>query len=162
MSSLLAAAALTAGYALSGRWLWAVVFALLGFLWLAGQRRDWEATTSIMLFLFVVGCVNGINQGVATPWLLVGLVTALSAWDLDHFTRKLRKAEQIDEVRVLEQRHLRRLLIVDGLSLLLAALALTIRVEIPFGLALILGLLAVLGISQAVGFLRQARRSSEE
>ena len=161
-SSLLAAGSLAAGYALAGQWPWAVVFTLLGLLGIVGQRRKWEMTSSILLFLFVVGDVNALSQGVAVPWLLISLVAALSAWDLDHFTRRLRKAEQIDKARVLERRHLRRLLIVDGLSLLVAAIALVLQVEISFGVALILGALAVMGISQVVAFLRQSRRAVEE
>ena len=52
--------------------------------------------------------------------------------------------------RDLEQRHLQRLLTVDGLGLLLGAVALGIRIEVGFGTAFLLGLLAILGLSRAI------------
>jgi hypothetical protein len=85
----------------------------------------------------------------------VGLIAALSAWDLDHLTQRVKNASQVGERHDLEQRHLWRLLIVDGLGLLLAEAALHIRVRLDFGLALLLGLLSIVGLSQALRFLRR-------
>jgi len=72
-------------------------------------------------------------------WALGGMVVALSAWDLDHFAQRLRFAGQVEDVGRLERQHFWRLLIVDGLGLLFAAIALGIRVEFGFSLALVLG-----------------------
>jgi hypothetical protein len=87
--------------------------------------------------------------------MLAGVVGALSAWDLNHFAQKMRKSGQVKGARALERRHLQRLLIVDGASLLLGAVALGARVEFSFGIALLLGVLATLGLTRAIGFLRR-------
>jgi hypothetical protein len=81
-------------------------------------------------------------------------VVALSAWDLEHFVQGMVDAGYVENVQDLERGHLRRLLIVDGLAVLLGELALRIRVEIGFGTVFVLALLAVFGLSRAIRFLR--------
>jgi hypothetical protein len=56
--------------------------------------------------------------------------------------------------RALEWSHIQRLLLVAGLSLALAAVALTVEIRLTFMLALLLGLLAAWSLGRLVGFLR--------
>ena len=86
--------------------------------------------------------------------MLFGMSAALAAWDLDYFAQRLRSVEYTTRAHDLERRHLRRLLVVEGLGLLLGAVALGVKVRFSFATACLLGLVAVLGLSQAVGFLR--------
>ena len=60
-----------------------------------------------------------------------------------------------DKARELETRHLQRLSIVSGLGLLLAAAPLLVTVRLGFGVALLLGALAVLGLGLPIGFLKR-------
>jgi len=87
--------------------------------------------------------------------MLVGVVAALSAWDLDHFARRLRGVERVEMRLALEWHHLRRLISVDGLGLLLAGVALAVQYKFSFDAALVLGLVAVLGLSQMISYLRR-------
>jgi hypothetical protein len=151
--------ALALGYARSGLWAWTSLIVALGGLWLLGQWRGWGWMASVGLVFFVVAAAAGLWLNLATGWMLLGVVAALATWDLDHFVQRLRSVggdeTPAEQWRELEQRHLRRLLIVDGLGLLLALVALEIKVKLSFGIAFSLGLLAVLGLSRVIGFLRR-------
>ena len=155
ISTILAASTLGLGYALNGLWGGALLALAVGILWLIGQRYGGGWVAFMSLALFVGMAAAGLELRWGAGWTLLGIVAALSAWDLDHLAQRLRHAEQVREERRLERQHLWRLLSVDGLGLLFAAIALGIRIELGFGLALILGLLAVVGLSQALRFLRR-------
>jgi len=86
-------------------------------------------------------------------YLVISLIAALSAWDLDHFWRELRHSDHTERKRALTWRHLRRLWIVDGIGLLCSAVALQVRIELSFGVAIVLGLLALVGLSRTIGLL---------
>jgi hypothetical protein len=90
--------------------------------------------------------------------MLSGVVAALAAWDLNPFVQRLRSVDgvgaQAERRQGLERSHLRRLLLVCSLGSALAVVALGSRVKLGFGAAFWLGLLAVLGLSRAIGFLR--------
>ena len=154
-STALAAAALALGYGLGGTWIGTGLILLVGLLWLAGQWRRWGWVASPALVLFVGTAAFGLWLGLGAGWMLAGVVAALSAWDLDHFAQRLKRAGRVEGARALERGHLGRLLAVDGLGLALGALALGLRIQFGFGAALVLGLLAVWGLSRVVGFLRR-------
>jgi hypothetical protein len=153
-SIFLAVFALALGYGLAGLWGGALSVTASGLLWLLGRRRDWDWMASVVLIFLVGAAAGGLWLDLGAGWMLIGVVAALSAWDLDHFARRLRAVGRVEGARDLERRHLLRLLIVDGLGLLLAAVALKIKVGLSFGAAFLLGLLAVVGLSRAVLFLR--------
>ena len=154
-SIILSASALALGCGMSGLWTWAVLAAAVGFLWLLGLWRDWGWMASVGLACFVGAAAVALWLGVGAGWALLCVAAALSAWDMDHFAQRLGRVGRGDGALDLERRHLERLLIVNGLGLLLGAVALRIKIEFGFGVALLLGLLAVLGLSQAIGFLRR-------
>jgi hypothetical protein len=87
--------------------------------------------------------------------MLVGVVVALVAWDLDRFTWRMRAAGRVEGVDALERRHLWRLLIVAGSGLFLGAAALSVKIRLGFVVAFLLAFLAVLGLSRVVGFLQR-------
>jgi hypothetical protein len=143
------------GYGLGGQWVWTAVIGLVGVLWLAGTWRGWEWVASVGLIGFVGIAAVGLWLGLGAGWMVFGLVAALCAWDLGRFVLYLKRVERVEAERELEQRHLQRLLAVAGLGLLVAAVALSVEIRFTFMMALLLGLLAVWGLSQAVGFLRR-------
>ena len=155
VSTALAASALALGYAQAHLWAGVVLIAGLGAFWLFGQRRGWRWVPSLVLVLFVSAAVFGLGLAAEPIWMLLGVVVGLAAWDLDHFAQRMRKASHVEGVQNLERRHLLRLLLVSGLGFLLSAAALEVRVELPMGTALLLGLLAIMGLSRAIRFLRR-------
>jgi hypothetical protein len=154
VSVCLSVGAFALGSALGGLWFVALPILVLGVAWLAGQTRGWPWIASLGLVLSTVAAAAGLLVGLGAGWMLAGLVAALAAWDLHHFSHTLESVPRVEGARSLERRHLQRLLIAVGLGVLLAVVALGIRVTLGFGLVLLLGLVAVLGLSQAVAFLR--------
>ena len=149
----LAAGALTLGYALRESWPGAALIVALGFAWIAARRRqDWAP--SLGLLVFTAMAAFGAWRGAPTAWMLAGIVSALAAWDLDHFARRLRDAP-VDGEAALARAHLRRLLLVSSAGLLAGWFALGVRVELGFAAALALGLLVLVALSRAISLLRR-------
>ncbi len=153
-STILAASTLAVGYATSRLWNGALLILACGGVWLLAQRRRWRAD-SVMLVVFLVTAALGLLIGVGSGWMLLGVTAALGAWDLDRFSRRLEFAQQGAGDGELERRHLLRLLMVSSIGLLLGAVALALSLRIGFGMILLLGLLAIMGLGQLVGFLRR-------
>lgn len=146
--SFLAALALAAGVpglgaALQGMWPVTLLLIGAGVLWLGAQQRRWLAGWS--WGLVIVGLVIATWSGAGMGWMLVGMAGALASWDLDAFMARLAQYSAIDNERRLIRIHLRRLVLVSGIGLLLGAAGLFLRVELGFGLALIMAALAVVG-----------------
>jgi hypothetical protein len=140
-----------AGFALfSGAWPLALPCVALGALWLIGFARRWEALGSLMLFAFIIAAGVGVSLSPSVIWAPPTVVLALAAWDLERFGARLRLADASSETRELERRHLWRLLAVSGLSLALAWAALGFRLKLGMAVALALGFLAILGLSQVI------------
>jgi hypothetical protein len=150
ISIVLAALLPAAGYASGGHWIGAVACLALGGLWLAGQRRGWDGSEALGLAGFAGIAAVGVWLELPTAIVLVGVVAALVAWDLDRFTQRLRNAGQIDQERTLVRAHLQRLLVVAGLGLLLGLAAGIIPAPSSFGWALGLGALAIVGLSRVI------------
>lgn len=106
-----------------------------------------------MVVLVSGAAATGAWLGLDPYLLLLGLIAALSAWDLDAFSRQVQDTDAVKPA--LEGRHLRRLLVVDGIGLVSAGLALTVQVRLSFGLAMAVAIAALVGLSRAIGFLRR-------
>lgn len=151
----LASGSLAAGYGLGGRWAWLLAIGGLGVLWLGGYWRGWPWVAVLGLVGFAGVAAAGIMEELGAGWMVAGLVAALCAWDLHYLVHSLRGLEPAEAHGVLERKHIQRLLAVAGLSMVLAAAALTIQIKLTFLLALLLGLLAAWSLGRVVGFLRR-------
>jgi len=147
---ILAALIPAAGLALTGAWLLALPCVALGALWLVGYTRQLEGLGSFMLVAFIAVAGIGVNLNQSAIWAPPTVVLALAAWDLERFGSRLRLADASQGTRELERRHLWRLLAVSGLSLVLAWVALGSRLKLDMAVALGLGFLAILGLSQVI------------
>ena len=154
----LACLALAAGYALGGLWTWGLAALLPLLLWLIGLGRPWSLPAAAGLVAFATLAAAGLLAGLAPAWMLLALVAALCAWDLDHLARRLAATDLVPHRRDLEKHHLLRLLAVAGLGLLLALVALEVELQLTFFPALLLGLLALWGLSRLVRHLRRENR----
>jgi hypothetical protein len=147
----LAGLALALGYALHPVWAGAALALAIGLLWLEGQRRGWDWTAELGLAGYIGLAAFGIWQKLPGGWMLVGVVAALAGWDLDHFTRQLRRAGRVVAEEQLTWSHLRLLLAVAGIGLLLGGLAIGFRIELGFGWALAAFALAILSLKALIG-----------
>jgi hypothetical protein len=152
----LATLLLALDYALGGHWIGVVASVALGCLWLAGLWRGWNETDSLGIVGFTSLAAVGVWLALAIPVLLASLVAALAAWDLDRFAQRLQRAGHASPTAALARAHLRRLLAVAGIGLLLSAVSFGIQLPIGFGWALLLGALAILGVSRTIRWLSQA------
>jgi hypothetical protein len=150
----LSVGAFALGCVLGGLWFAVLPVLVVGGTWMAGMGRGWSWISSLGLVFSAIAAAAGLLVGLGAGWMLAGLVAALAAWDLHHFSHTLEEIPRVEGMRSLERRHLQRLLIAVGLGVLLTVAALEIDVTFSFGLVLLLGLVAILGLSQAVAFLR--------
>jgi heme/copper-type cytochrome/quinol oxidase subunit 4 len=153
----LAAACLAVAHAWAGAWPWAALSLGLGALWLVGEARGWSPSAPLgfgaSVALAVLSLWTSREAGVSSLALLA-VVAALCAWDLDGMAQRLACFGYLGDPSRLERQHLGRLLAVAALGLLLGGSALAVQIEITFLPALLLSLLAVLGLSWAVSLLR--------
>jgi hypothetical protein len=152
-----AALTLAGGYATSAWWPLAPAIVLLGGLWVLQQLRGSRGASSAGLALALLAAAAGHWLGMGLAWAFVGVVAALSAWDLDAFEQHLRQAGQVQGRPEMERRHLLRLALADTVSLLLGAVTLLWQVRFSFLVALFLGALVALGTGELIVYLRQGR-----
>ena len=87
--------------------------------------------------------------------MFAGAIGGLLAWDLTYFRYRQRFVASDDERQAIEGRHLVRLSVVALLGFLLASLAMAFKLEFNFEWALLLALVATLGITQLVRWFRK-------
>jgi hypothetical protein len=154
----LAAAALALGLAMGGLWASVVAAVIVAGLWLAGLWQRWTWTSEAGFAVYIVAAAVGLLAGAEAGWVLPGLGMALAAWDLDGFSRRMDSADRIVNRADLERRHLVRLLAIELAGMVLAATALVARIQPGFGLLLLLGVLAAVGLSQVIAMLSREGR----
>lgn len=147
--------ALAVGYALADLNNMALGLLLAGLFWLLAQwkRAYWYASPALLAF--VAAAAYGLWIGLPASLMAVGAVGGLLGWDLADFTRRLRMASPRDDTTGMERRHMLRVSIVSALGLIIAAVTAFVRVKIPFELALLLVLLAAVGLTRLVAWLQR-------
>lgn len=151
----LASIMLAIGYIQGGLVLGAFFAVALGGLWYIGHALKWRYLASFELTVFFGLAAVGTFFDINFIWLLVGMGSALAAWDLDQFSQRMERFPIEESFLKLEQNHFRRLLVILIPGTILAAVVPTIQIELTFTWALILGLIAIYGLSQTVKYLRR-------
>lgn len=149
----LAALSLAAGYLLDGLPIVLLPLLALAASWLVGRQLGWRWVDDAGLVACAAAAAVGMWLGLAAGWMVAGLVAALSAWDLAAFARWLEGVQPADKIPALIRRHLGRLLVVDAVGVLLAVVALGVRLRLGLAVMLLLGLAVILGVSRAVRLL---------
>ncbi len=129
---------------------------LIGAVWVAAEIRGWRWIGSISLFLLITGSAVGIIVEVDPIWAIMGTVLALAAWELSYFRGFLKQAPWVRNEDQLVRRHHTRVIVVAVVGGATAWLTTQIEVDIGFGVALLLAIISLLGLSRAVIFLRRA------
>jgi hypothetical protein len=147
---------LAAGYWLGGYVQISLALAILPIIGLITLWRGWGWVLSILLAIFSGLAAAGFYLDVEPAWLVLGIVAALVAWDQEHLSSRIKSAGRIDSQAMLIRKHWVRLVWVCLAGLLLVGLTYLIQVEFTFGLAVVLAILAVIGLSQGIAFLRRS------
>lgn len=150
-----AALALAAGYGLVGAF-WAVAAALLvAASWVIGRQRNKRWVTSGSFTLLVLLSALSPLFGAAPGWPIAAVVFSLIGWNQGHFARLVASVERVDGKELIEQRYRRRLMATAALGAMLAGLTPLIQLNFGFGIALFLGVIAILGFGRAIAYLRR-------
>jgi hypothetical protein len=153
---ILAAAGLLAGaYWLADYQSVALITLGLVFLSLLFLQKGWVWLASLLLSLYIAGAAVGFYLELQPAWLVGATLSALAAWDLEYFSRRLYKAGLVINQAGLIKAHLLRLAWVGLLGLALFGITNLIQFQFTFGLAVVLALLAVFGLSQGIAYLRR-------
>ncbi len=127
-----------------------------GALWLLAvwQRWRWFATIGL-IFNFLVAALGLWLLNFPPGWMFAGAIGALLAWDLTFFRYRQRFVSSDEERRAMEGRHLVRLTVLALLGFGLASLAMAVKLQFNFQWALLLALVAILGMMQLVSWFRK-------
>jgi len=149
------AAALAVGFVESGAAILVLPVGILAALGLVGEGRG-SAWTPTLWFLTQTGLCALIRP--SPVWALSSIAGALAYWDLSAFDRRLAKVGRLEMPGLLLRRHL--LFLAAGLALGagLGFAALLVRIDSSFAGALLLGLVALAGLSQ---LLRRAQADAD-
>jgi len=143
------------GFLLTGSHGLAVVAFSIGCLWTISHWKEWSwgdlAGFAIYSFLLAVGGW----QGVAIPWLVVGIASLIITWDIARLSAQMKRVERIVDEDGLIRRHLLRLGSLLVIGLCLSILALNLRLMLSFDLGLILSLVMIITLSRVITFLRE-------
>lgn len=128
---------------------------LAGLLWLVAEIRHirWAASLGLPICVAVAGL--GLWMDLSLGWMLAGALGALFAWDLADFTRRIEVASPEDDIPALTRRHLLRLTIVTAAGLILSLIGMIVHLEFSFEWTAFLALLAALGVTQLVAWMRR-------
>lgn len=141
-------------YAINQFWIASLLITILGILWMVGYLKGWKWQASVMFTLFIGASAIGLWLNLSQWLILLSMVGAISAWDLDHFTQRMKYAGLVVERTNLEKYHIKRLFFVNFFGLFLSVIALNVEVKLGFGTILLLGMIAVLGLNQVIIFLK--------
>ncbi len=145
---------LAVGHFLAGHPVWVFVAIFLGIFWAFAHLRDWAWANSLSFLLFCITIVMGTFFDVAIIWLIMGVVSALVAWDISYWTTRKNRVGRIDREDIMVKQHLRRLGGVLVIGLGFSLLALNLHLTLTFGWILILGFVMILALSRVVSYLR--------
>ncbi len=146
---------LAVSFVVNGRPGGLIVIVLLAVFWLAGEGRGWRWASSLSLLFYALTAMGAIWLGTLPVLAILGLVTAVMAWDMSSFNRLLDGMNRVYKEDLIIQQYRRRLVSVAALGVVIAVLATTIQISFNFVTALVLGLVAIVGFSVAVSFLRR-------
>ncbi len=146
---------LTVGFVVNGRAEGLIVVIPLAAFWLASEWRGWRWASSLNLFFYALAAIGAVWLGARPILAILGLVTAVMAWDISNFNHLLDGMSRIYKEELIVQQYRRRLISVAAAGVALAALSTTIQIRFSFFMALVLGLAAIAGFSVAISFLRR-------
>jgi hypothetical protein len=155
ISIILSVLSLAIGCTLAGFWPGAIFTTFAGLLWLIALWRGWRPMMGLSVTMLAGIAGLGAWLSVSAGWLLFSIVATLIGWDLGDFDHRFGQIGQAQGYKALQRIHLRRLAVVAGLGLLLGGVALSFEFKLNVWWGIFLGVLVIVGLSQAIGRLRR-------
>lgn len=161
ISNFLIAALITSfAFLEKGLWVGIVITLIWLILWWISQSSASNFMPSIFFVGFILICLAGSFWGLRPSLPFLGVIAALNAWDSDRFYRRWKDVEDNQSMRNIERNHLVRILAVDGMAIILAAIGLSLKAQLNFGIILLCGFLAVISLSRLISLLRNHSQRS--
>jgi hypothetical protein len=124
-----------------------------GIVWILSVWRQLAWLDSLMLVLYTLVVVYGIfmERPILTGFVVI--VFALAAWSISYLNRRLELTSNPGIRQQFISNHLRRSGALVAVAITLAAASLFIKLELHLGIAILVGALAIIGLSQLISFL---------
>ena len=153
-------ACLTQAYMAVGYW-WIVLAipAMLVF-WIATNKRSASRAGWALLAVYLILAMIGVLLKAQVPILLIGTIGALVAWDLSDLREDTAGQARIEAVVALETRRLQVLGVTAAISLVLTLVVPSIRLQVPFGIIVLLVLMVAACLRYAVQRLANSDRTT--
>jgi hypothetical protein len=145
---------LAAGWLAAGDWLVGLGQLLavlpLGLL----LRRNFRASGGLALGFFLMAAAAGLWRGMPLALALAGVMSALAAWDLEAFSRRLALASGEDDAPRIERSHLARLALILALGAGFSLATQVVDLKFSFEWAAVLVMITFAGIGALIRWLR--------
>ena len=145
---------LALGYTLAGYWPILFAIAAMLLLWSARKKEATFWAASSLLAVYVLLAMMGVLLKAQLPVMVMGCVSALAWWDLSDFSQSLDGEALPGTTGTLEKRRLQLLALSSAISLGLATIGIWFRMRLPFGVIVLLVMLAAGCILYSVHRLR--------
>jgi hypothetical protein len=152
---MICSASLAWGFAQRGFTSFSTWIIILGAGWLLATWQEWRWYSSVALILSTIAAAFGLWFGFIPGWMFAGGIFALIAWDMTDFRQRLRGMANDAETRGLERRHLARISLLAFIGMVLASIAMLVRVQFTFEWRVLLVIVSLLGLGQLVGWFRR-------
>ncbi len=134
----------------------AALVLLVGTYWYSSAvQGKYGLETTFLMATLLADCAGFYFYAMPPLAALLIAVTALGAWDLTYFLRRLKAAGKLDYENQLGRNHLRRLILAEALGMTAGMMAATIHISLPFWLLLLFIMLAVVGVSRLIIYVRK-------
>jgi len=125
---------------------------IIGILWLYGLKRNLNLIASLWMILLIIIASSCIVSEISVAWMLLTVIAAIYAWDLDWFVRRINNAVHVEKIQQMEQHHLKRLLIITAISFILSMVTLNLEFSFNFFWMLFLALIAAFCMERLFAF----------
>lgn len=120
---------------------------VLLFVFLAGWRWGWDWVPPVLLITASILAGYAAILGFNIFILLLALSTQLISWDLSRLKMRFIQFQRREKEGAIVRRHLSRLALLTGLSIILAIFPMLFDLKITFPLTILLGLVVISGLS---------------
>ena len=155
-SLILTAAVFTAAFLAHGFPALSLIPFLITLFWALAEHRHWYWATTPAWIGLVLLLLLANSLKIHWVYLLLGILTGLTAWDISRWMRLTGRAQRLEDESAIVRTHLRRLGGVLLFGFLLSLLGINLQVKISFGWAFLLGLIPILALNRVVAYLRRA------
>jgi len=126
-----------------------VAVLIISGIWLTNTYKQWRAISSLAFLLMVGTAAYGmLSRASSWPWVLISTISMIAAWDLEQLARRLAHFDKIEGP--IEAEHIKWLTFVGFLALVAGAAALSFKVSLSFGVAFLIAIVIVFGLSVAL------------